>query len=480
MTISNHLLILFEREFQVNSADNCDCACPVMQPLVHSVDTFPYLLRLHPALQTLPLDAEHCVAFVPSSSRMAVINQPTWTLLEDFGAWQRWQQYDQEQQAIIRQCYQLGLLTADNESIPALSSPDTLVAWLHITNACNLRCTYCFVDKTSEAMSGDTARAAVDAVLRSAQIHGYHKVQLKYSGGEATLNMPLIEHTHTYAQQQAAAKGIQVRGNVLSNGTTMTYAKALQIQQLGLRLMISLDGPQAVHDQQRPMISGQGSFQATLEGIARAQEIGLIPDISITVTRQSVNELPELLRWLLLRKLPFSLGFARTVDADSMVAASLEEEQTIIRGMRAAYAVLAETPPQWSVLSTLLDHSNLNVAHQHVCGAGNNYLVIDHRGRIAKCQMLLNEPVATIAAADPLQAVRIDQAGLQNPTVDTKAECCDCEWRYWCAGGCNLETFRATGSYSTKSPNCRIYQALYPDLLRLEGQRLLYHHRQIS
>jgi hypothetical protein len=36
-----------------------------------------------------------------------------------------------------------------------------------------------------------------------------------------------------------------------------------------------------------------------------------------------------------------------------------------------------------------------------------------------------------------------------------------------------VATFRATGRYDIKSPNCRIYKAIHPEALRLEGLRLL-------
>jgi type II secretory pathway component PulL len=36
-----------------------------------------------------------------------------------------------------------------------------------------------------------------------------------------------------------------------------------------------------------------------------------------------------------------------------------------------------------------------------------------------------------------------------------------------------LANFRATGRYDAKSPNCYIYKALFPEIMRLEGLRLL-------
>lgn len=33
--------------------------------------------------------------------------------------------------------------------------------------------------------------------------------------------------------------------------------------------------------------------------------------------------------------------------------------------------------------------------------------------------------------------------------------------------------YRATGRYDRKSPNCNIYKAIFPEVLRLEGLRLI-------
>ena len=62
---------------------------------------------------------------------------------------------------------------------------------------------------------------------------------------------------------------------------------------------------------------------------------------------------------------------------------------------------------------------------------------------------------------------------MRNLAVEEKEGCRDCTWRYWCSGGCAVATFRATGRYDIKSPNCNIYKAIYPEALRLEGLRLL-------
>ena len=87
--------------------------------------------------------------------------------------------------------------------------------------------------------------------------------------------------------------------------------------------------------------------------------------------------------------------------------------------------------------------------------------------------MEIEKTLGDVFTADPLQLIRSDQASALNLAVDEKEGCRDCTWRYWCTGGCTVATFRATGRYDIKSPNCNIYRALYPEALRLEGRRLL-------
>ncbi len=473
MSVSRFSIITAAATDMGGSSD-CDCACPAIltTPLATElIATTP--LHAHPQQHALPLSAEYSVVFVPSISRVAVVNQPALGLLQRLHTAHTLHNLDVAEQQAARQFYQLGLLCVAGEPLAPPPPPDELIAWLHVTNACNLRCTYCYITKTDEAMTAETAFAAIDALLRSAQRHGYRRLMLKYAGGEASLNLPLVAEMHHYAQSQATAAGIALRGVVLSNGVGLTRHKLETIRALGLRLMISLDGPAEVHDAQRPRLGGQGSFTAVMASIERARELGLDLTISVTVTGASVAGLPPLLEWLLERELHFTLNFYRECDPSARYTELKLDEQRLIAGMRDAYRIIEQRLPRYSLLGCLLDRTNLGAAHSRTCAVGENYLVIDHKGDVAKCQMEINRPVTTIWADDPLNIIRLDPVGVQNVPVDQKEGCRSCAWKYWCAGGCAVATFRATGRYDIQSPNCAIYKALYPDVMRLEGLRLL-------
>jgi uncharacterized protein len=129
--------------------------------------------------------------------------------------------------------------------------------------------------------------------------------------------------------------------------------------------------------------------------------------------------------------------------------------------------------PRRSLVGGLLDRVQLGYPHTLPCGAGESYVVIDCEGRISMCQMEMDREVGSIWNNDPLLAVRSSESGFHNLEVEAKSECSTCPWRYWCAGGCPLLAYRSTKRNDARSPYCEVYRALLPEILRLEGLRLL-------
>ncbi len=425
----------------------------------------------------------YSVAFNPlAGSGVAVLNIPAREILAAFEtarspaeaiASQPGIASDDGKQA-VGQLMQLRLLQPDGASfIPTCSKPRTLTGWLHVTNACNLRCPYCYLHKTDEAMTEETGRAAIDAVFRSAVLNDFRAVKLKYAGGEAILNFPLMVKLHRYAREVANDRGLQLKAVVLSNGVALGPKMIETLDQHGIRLMISLDGVGEYHNAQRVFPNGQGSFDLVARSVGRAQQMGLTPDICITVTNRNVDGLADSIRFVLEHELPFSINFYRENDCSASSQDLAFRERRIIEGMQGAFQVIEEFLPNRSLVASLVDRAHFDQPHERTCGVGHSYLVIDQNGSVAKCQMEIERTITDVSAQDPLAVVRTDTAGIQNPRVDEKEGCRDCTWRYWCTGGCPALTYRATGRHDVKSPNCHIYKALYPKVLRLEGLRLL-------
>jgi uncharacterized protein len=224
---------------------------------------------------------------------------------------------------------------------------------------------------------------------------------------------------------------------------------------------------------QRPTLGGKPSSALVLKTIGRLLAAGLRPHISITITSRNVDGVAEVVRFALERDLTFSFNFFRDNECASGFSDLQYEEQAMLDGLHGAFAVIEEQLPRWSVLGSVLDRGQLLAPRRKSCGVGDDYVVIDQRGKIAKCHMELGDTVGDIRTDDPVLAIRDDSRGIRNLLVEDKEGCRDCTWKSWCSGGCSAATFRATGRFDVRSPNCNIYRTIYPEAVRLEGLRIL-------
>jgi uncharacterized protein len=467
----------------------CDCACDCgytePTPLLSAqlATELPSVLSAAPEMLAFSLADGFRLALAPQQGCIAVMSPAAWRVWSAFAQPQAVEtaitqmpgQSPQAVRNVIAQMVAMGFLQAEGTCLAAhcAHEPQTLIAWLHVANVCNLRCSYCYLEKTSEVMSDETGRQAIQAVFRSARAGSFRAIKLKYAGGEPTLNFPLVLSLHHQARSLAERHHLELDGVILSNGIGWTPQMIEDVKAHGIRVMLSLDGIGHAHDAQRRFINSRGTFAVVSRTVERLLARGVTPDISITVSDRNIDGLPDLMAWVLERDLPFSLNFYRQTECSASHHDLTFGERRIIAGMKTAYHVIEANLPRRSLMGSLLDRASLAGPHHHTCAAGRNYLVIDHHGQIAKCQMDIKNPVTDVHAADPLAAIRAKSLGFQNVDVDQKAGCRDCTWRYGCTGGCPLQTWHATGRSDVQSPHCSIYKALFPDVLRLEGLRLL-------
>jgi uncharacterized protein len=461
--------ILWDVE-RTQSYNNCACSVAPLTSPVSLVQAQTSQSWQRPGnTQVAGLPEEHQLLFNPGGAfGPVVLNE---------AAYQHWRTFDQPRpltDEIARRLAELHLLHPVDEAIvsPATAA-QTLVAWLHVTNACNLRCTYCYVNKSDEPMSAETGKAAVDAIFRSAHQNGFRKIQIKYAGGEASLNFKLVQNLHYYAKDLAEQSAIQLQSVVLSNGIALTHAILDFISAEKIGLMISLDGSEDEHNGQRVFRNGRGSYDHVVRSIDRALTHGIKPHLSITVTGKSVDGIAKAVEFALERDLLFNLNFYRQHNPQQSQVDLRAEDERLIAAMRAAFAVIEQRLPKQSLIGSLVDRASFAGLHTRSCGAGHDYMVIDQKGGVARCQMEIESSITDVFNANPLQEIRLHTGGFQNLSVDEKEGCRDCQWRYWCGGGCSLLTYRVTGRNDVKSPYCNVYKAIYPELLRLEGLRLL-------
>jgi len=435
-------------------AGHCDCDCNKACPPYRQIESFQYPTTWD-EIPTVRIDWCHSVAIIPHLDRVVAL---TPQVMEQFSP------------ARLGSAIEKVLASP----LPSSCTPDgrALDVWLHLTDDCNLRCTYCYVPKRPQAMSQEVAQRAVEATVRSALQHEFDTLHLKYAGGEPLLNIATLLSAHDYAAGQASQYGLRLKPVVLTNGTLLSDQCIAELEQRDISISISLDGLGAVQDGQRKCVDGSDSFALVEKSLERLEHLGVQPHISITVTAYSVKFLPALFDYLLRRNLSFSLNFYREHGRSGEQSHLSITERAIPHILAALEVVEQHLSPQ-SLIGVLADRADFRFTHLFACSAGHSYLVIDPNGQVFKCQMDMSHSVSSIDAHDPLKAVRNSLDGIQNLPAGKRTECAGCRWRFWCGGGCPYLTNHIKGQFGTSSPHCDIYQAVFPAVLRLEGLRLL-------
>lgn len=343
-------------------------------------------------------------------------------------------------------------------------------AWLHITDKCNLNCTYCYFPHEPVTMSTDVGQASIDSIFRSAQKHKASSVHIKFVGGEPLLEFEKLTSFINYANQRSKETNISLDALVITNALLLNLEKIKTLKKLGTKLTISLDGL-GKYNKERISTEGKSTVQKVVEAIELAIAHDYAPHISIVVGERNIEGLPSFVKWLLEHNLKFNFTLVRKNEYSPEMKAF--EEAKIIKGFLETFEVIKENLPPYSLTGSISDKMNVLFPHKKTCGAGHNYLVFDTNGKIAKCQMQIKETVSSYQSEDPIADIQNDTKFVRSFDVDEIEECKTCEIRYFCTGGCPMETFNKTGKYKAKSPNCNIYKAIFPELLKVEAQHLL-------
>ena len=131
----------------------------------------------------------------------------------------------------------------------------------------------------------------------------------------------------------------------------------------------------------------------------------LHPDITMTVTGVNAGEAAAVARWAIVeRGLPLNFNLYRAGLLEKPHNELRLEEETIVAGLREAFALIEQHLPARPFLGSMLDRFNMQ-AHAHTCGAGQSYVVIGHTGTVDACQMHMGDdprrPHACSPALDP-------------------------------------------------------------------------------
>ena len=165
-----------------------------------------------------------------------------------------------------------------------------------VTLRCEHSCPYCQVSRQSEDssafdMTSEQADAAIDLALRSPS----KAIKIEFQGGEPLLNFPLIRYI--VAATKRKAQGSRELGFVIATNLAVVTDEVLEFcREEGVCISTSLDGPQDLHNKNRPR-TGRDSHQRAISGIKRARDAIGKENVSalMTTTEASLGQVKEII-----------------------------------------------------------------------------------------------------------------------------------------------------------------------------------------
>ncbi|NQT11639.1 MAG: radical SAM protein [Planctomycetes bacterium] len=205
---------------------------------------------------------------------------------------------------------------------------------LEVTHRCNLACEYCCYgkhysynrDDSQAVMSLDTAEKAIRQFI----VHTPKEACIGFYGGEALLELGLMEEIVLFAEALAESDGKDVQFSMTTNGTLLTDKAIHFLVKHRVLVMISIDGNREAHDRYRvfkTMAAAEerkGSYDVIVKNMKRFVE--LYPDYlgrGLVLTLTATSDFDEAEEFIQLWKPDF-----RTVSVSLVTDIRRNSEMT--------------------------------------------------------------------------------------------------------------------------------------------------------
>lgn len=355
------------------------------------------------------------------------------------------------------------------------STKKSLGVWFHITNQCNLRCTYCFINKTPEAMSLNKGKEVIKKIIFDAKRSLFMEVVINFAGGEPLLEYNKILQLIDYGNKMGNKFNIGVQYFITTNGILITKSVAETLKSKDVTVSLSLDGVGKYHNKHRKFTNGMDSYNYVKKGVQILRETKAKYGINITITADNVGHMPWLTNYCLKHNIRFTYGLhKKTSPLDFTKDASNE---SLIKFLGKSIKMIENNPPRYEFLNSIFDVYSFKP--QHKCSVGHSYITVKQNGKLAPCPLIINREIGSIND-DNIVTTMIQKGDFINDkgglTVEKKANCKTCKWKHVCFGGCPIHTFQVKKSYFTNSPYCSALLKLFPKFIRAEGQRIITHN----
>ena len=172
-----------------------------------------------------------------------------------------------------------------------------------VGSRCNMRCTYCYyLDKGKYSENKKQTRMSFDLleklIRQTVAASPGPVVSFTWHGGEPTLAGLDFYRKALELEKKYLPKGWEAWNNLQTNGLLLNEGWCRFLKENRFDVGLSIDGSMEVHDLNRRLPNGAGTFERVSASIRRLRETGVEPDLLCTVNEVSQGKPLEVYRAL--------------------------------------------------------------------------------------------------------------------------------------------------------------------------------------
>ena len=323
------------------------------------------------------------------------------------------------------------------------------LAYLHVTQRCNLNCVGCY---SLDATRNKIADASTEQMLHAiSELGDIGCETLIVSGGEPFLRQDLPELT-----KHAKDKGIRTI-TVITNGTCVTSVILSQLVPFVDTIAVSIDG----YSPEAPAhIRGSQRFNVITSAIKLIQAAGIHAHLTPTLHRKNYEDMAHYIS--LAEELGVTMNYSLfSCDYEDPTVCELLPRDTELETIATTLLSMGCS------ISASNTATGVNLTVKQNCGAGVKEVSIAADGAVYPCHMLhrpdwkmgniFQESLARILGSK--HAKRIAMVNVNNIE-----ECSNCLHKYFCGGGCRARALFRFGDITNKDAYCTLMKTFYEQI----------------
>ena len=311
--------------------------------------------------------------------------------------------------------------------------------YVYLTNACNLRCSHCYM-RSTRAEENELSVAQWISLIHEFVHHNGRSVT--FTGGE-----PLLKEGWQEVIKTAKQCGLTV--TLLSNGTLWNDADIRFASEYIDEVQVSLDGPT---EKLNALIRGQDTFLPTLKTVKSLcrehKKISLALTPTLSVLRDANSDFVRFAKNMIAAtdgRLHIRMSHRFLPDRSGTILSSENARQY----GEAMSHIAEEVYPQSSAYNFAADHRpNMGIEN---CGYG--CLSFGANGAAFPCNRILEvNTLGDITKSTFADLLDRGKALVAATSVDHASPCVNCDLRYICGGGCRIDDFTCASCASESMP----------------------------